>query len=300
MSSMSLNARSKRARCSLNNGGLGVVGGREVRVHGGEVEVLAREQPGQRAPHVVEAEPEAVHPGVNLEVIPDAPPVSLGRGLHGVRGAGRRDRRRQVAVEQSIEIADAQRSEHENLRADAGGAQRRALFDVRTRQQVRARLLERERDLARAVPVRVRLDDGDDARRGGRSAAPVRGTRRCAVVGLQRGEVNAGDRGSDHASARSYRSVAKVRAALVEEPDRHHLHQMLKVVVIEVPVQIETALLHAGGRERERDARDHPSRRRLAGEASAPRGAAAATHSIARPYSTITFTNASCRSIHAA
>ena len=145
---------------------LGIVGGREVRVDGGEVEVLAREQRRQRAPQVVEAEPETVHPGVDLEVILHAPPVSLGCRLHGLRGARRRDGRRQGAVEQSIEIADAERAEDEDLGADSGGAQRGALLDVRARQQVGARRLERERDLGGAVPVGVRLDDCDDARTG--------------------------------------------------------------------------------------------------------------------------------------
>ena len=55
---------------------------------------------------------------------------------------------------------------------DARGPQRRALFDVGARQQIGAGVFERARHLPRAVAVRVRLDDGDHARRtAGRSAA---------------------------------------------------------------------------------------------------------------------------------
>ena len=40
--------------------------------------------------------------------------------------------------------------------------------------------------------------------------------------------------------------ITKLRATLVEQRDRDHLCEVLKVVVIEVRVQIEAALLHCG------------------------------------------------------
>ena len=127
-----------------------------------EIQVLAGQQSGQRAPQVVEAEAEPVHPGVDLQVVADAALVLLRRGLHRERGAGGRDRRRQPAVEQAVEIADAQRAEDEDVGAHAGGAQRRAFLDVGAGEQIGARLFQRERDLAGAMAVGVRLDHRDN------------------------------------------------------------------------------------------------------------------------------------------
>src|SRR6185436_8941663 len=103
------------------------------------------------AAQVVEPEPEPVHAGVDLQVIANALAIARRGRLHGARGARRRDRRREPAFEQAVEIADAERAEDENFRADAGGAQGRAFFDVSTGDEIRAGILERPRDLARAV-----------------------------------------------------------------------------------------------------------------------------------------------------
>ena len=110
------------------------------------------------------AEPEPVHAGVDLQVIADRRLTPRRGRLHRARGAGRRDRRRQRELEQAVEIADAQRAEHENRHAHAGLPEHDALFDIGARQHRRARLLERERDAWRAVTVGVGLDDGDDRR----------------------------------------------------------------------------------------------------------------------------------------
>ena len=197
--------RSNRRRCTSNSGESGIVGGREVRVDGVELEVRAREQLRQRAAQVVEAEPEPVHAGVDLQVIADALAVARRGGLHGARRARRRNRRRQPAVEQAIEIADAQRAEHQNLGADAGGPQRRAFLDVGAGQQIGAGLFERARHLAGAVAVGVRLDDGDHA--GRRAARPRLALERGAdvpVVRLERREIDAGDgRANHHETANS-------------------------------------------------------------------------------------------------
>ena len=149
----SASARSKRDRCSRKVRRLRVVGGGEMRVHGVELEVRARQQLRQRSPQVVVPETQAVHARVDLEVIAQPLLVADGGGLDGARGAGRGNGRRQPAVEQSVEIADAERAEHQDLGLDAGGPQRRALFDVRARQQVRA---DRLRAPAPPAPRRVR------------------------------------------------------------------------------------------------------------------------------------------------
>ena len=178
-----------------------------MRVDRVELEVRAVEQIGQRTAQVVGAKTETVHAGVDFQVIPDALLVAGGGGLHGDGGAGRRNRRRQAAVEEAVEVADAQRAEHENLALDAGRPERGALFDVGARQQVGARALERLPDLRRAVPVRVRLDDRDHARRMlGLFGLQVTDDGR--VVRGERVEIDAGDGRADHApSARFSKRV---------------------------------------------------------------------------------------------
>ena len=65
----------------------GLVGGAEMRVHRVEREVRAGEQLRQRPPQVVVPEPEAVHAGVDLEVIAQR------RAALGRAGLQRRARR---------------------------------------------------------------------------------------------------------------------------------------------------------------------------------------------------------------
>ncbi len=155
---------------------LRLVGRRKVRVDRVEPQVGAREQFRQRAPQVVVAEAEAVHPRVDLQVVAQRRLV-LRRGLlHGARGGRRRDGRRQRELEQAVEIADAQRAENQNRRAHAGAPQHDGLFDVRARQQIRPGSLERERDTLRAMSVGVGFDHGDDSRRVAARSLRVRDT----------------------------------------------------------------------------------------------------------------------------
>ena len=116
-----------------------------MRVDGIELEVFAGEQTGQGAAQVIEAKAETVHSGVDLQVIGKTLPITGGRALHRARRARRRDGWREPAIEQAVEIADAQRAEDENLRFHAGRAQRRAFLDVGTRQQIGAGLFQRPR-----------------------------------------------------------------------------------------------------------------------------------------------------------
>ena len=134
-----------------------IVRGGEMRVDRRELEIGARQQRRQRSPQVVEPESEPVHAGVDFQVIPQPLLVLLRRGLHGARGARRGNGRREPAVEQAVEVADAERAEHEDLCPHAGLAQRVPFFDVGAGQQIGARILERQRHLRGAVSVRVGL-----------------------------------------------------------------------------------------------------------------------------------------------
>ena len=187
-----------------------LVGGREMRVDGAELEVLAREQFGQRPSQVVVPKPEAIHPGIDLEVI-RKPPLVLGRRrLHGACGARRGDRRRQPAVEQAVQIADAEGAEDQYVRLHAGGAQLGPFLDIGARQQIGAGVLERARDLAGAVAVRIRLDHRNRARRpGGPFAREVFGD--VSEVARDSAQIDAGDGGTDHASPSIIPVVAGLR-----------------------------------------------------------------------------------------
>src|SRR4051812_20012776 len=100
---------------------LGIVRSGEVRVHSVELEIRARQQLRQRALQIVVPEPEPVHPRIDLQVIPETLLAARRSGLHGARGAWRRNGRSETTVEESIQVADAERAEHEDIGADAGG-----------------------------------------------------------------------------------------------------------------------------------------------------------------------------------
>ena len=160
----------------------------------------SRAAAGSVRAQVVVAEPEPVHAGVDLEVIARAArPARAAARLQRPARRRRRDRRRQAVLEDAVEVADAERAEHEDCGPHAGRPQHDAFLDVGAREHRGARLLERERHRSRAVPVGVRLDDGDDA---GGAAAPGPSARRASarkpamapVVRLQGGEVDVRDR----------------------------------------------------------------------------------------------------------
>ena len=94
-----------------------------------------------------EAEP--VHARVDLEMAARAArraraaAASSARAAAGVETVGV-----SRCVEHAVEIADAERAEHEDRNRHAGVAQRDALLDVRARQHRRARRFERRPDRA--------------------------------------------------------------------------------------------------------------------------------------------------------
>jgi hypothetical protein len=143
------------------------------------------------------AEPEPVHPGIDLQMKADRRAVPCCGGLHGARGRWRGDRRRQREFEDAVEIADAERAEHENRHAHARLPQDDPFLDIRARQHRRSRVLERQSNARRAMTVGVCFHHRDDA---GRS--PPRFTRKVSLdrgeIAAQRIEVNTGDGASNH------------------------------------------------------------------------------------------------------
>ena len=99
-------------------------------------------------------------------------------------------------LEHAVEIADAQRAKDQDRRAHARLAQHDRLLDVGAREHRGAGLLERARDLRRAVPVGIRLDHRDDAGRRAIGRGEIRGDR--ATVAANRVEIDAGDGRPDH------------------------------------------------------------------------------------------------------
>ena len=184
----------------VEHGTSGNVGGCEVGEHRIQPQVRAGEQLGQHAAEVVEPVPEPVHAGVDLEVVGDGRPMPCRRRLHRARRARRRDRRGQRILEQPVEIADAQRPEHQNRHAHAGAAQHDALFDIGAREHRRACLFERQRDTIGAMPVGIRLDDRNDVRRSRRACCAAEKIANRAEVAPQRAQVDVRDGAADHAA----------------------------------------------------------------------------------------------------
>jgi hypothetical protein len=60
-----------------------------MREHRLEPQVRTLNHPGQRAAQVVVPEPEAIHAGIDLQVIPDNRAMPRRGRLHRARGAGR-------------------------------------------------------------------------------------------------------------------------------------------------------------------------------------------------------------------
>ena len=117
---------------------------------------------------------EAIHPGVDLQMTRQLDAM-LRRGcLQRPACARCRDRGREAVLEHAIEIADAERTEDQNLGRHAGLAEDDRLFDVGARENRGAGVLQRERDRRRTMAVRVGLDDADDAGslRSGSSRTP--------------------------------------------------------------------------------------------------------------------------------
>jgi hypothetical protein len=190
---------------------LRIVGGREMRVDGVDDQMRAGCHLRKRPLEIVVSEAETIHAGVDLQMAVQAFVVACGCRLKRAGRARRGDGRRQIVREDPVEIADAQRAENEDGRADAGLPQDDGLFDVRAGEHRGAGILERLRDLRRAVAVRVRLDDGDDARRGARRRSEKRSDR--VEVRADSLEIDPGNRRPDHWRILSKSSRATPRPA---------------------------------------------------------------------------------------
>ena len=175
---------------------IGIVGGRKVRIDRIDFEVRAAGHFGQRSIDVVVPEPEPVHPGVDLEMTPQGDATGRGRRLKRPRRARRGDGWRQVMVEHAVEVADTERAKHEDRRPDPRLPQHDRLLDIRAGKHGGAGILERARDLGRAVAVGIGLDDGDEAGRRTAGGREIRGNR--TAVATDRVEIDAGDGRPDH------------------------------------------------------------------------------------------------------
>src|SRR5882724_8733393 len=164
-----------------------------MREDGVELEIRTPQHLGQCAAQVVEPEPEPVHPRVDLEVTAQPLLVPRRGRLHSPRGPRRRDRRREPTVEQPIEVTDAERPEYQDLSPNTRRPQRGTFLNIRTRQQIRPRILERPPNLRRPVTVSIRLHDRDDPRRPRGLLAPKMIDDR-AIVRLERLKIDARNR----------------------------------------------------------------------------------------------------------
>ncbi len=154
-----------------------IVGGREVRVDRVDPEMGAGRNLGERPIEVVVAEAEPVHAGVDLEVAAQRDAAGCGRGLPApARRRASKSSASGSCSKIAVEVADAQRPEHEDRHTHAGLSQHDGFFDVRAREHRGASLLERARHLRRAVAVGVGLDDCDD--RQARAGQPRRDSER--------------------------------------------------------------------------------------------------------------------------
>jgi hypothetical protein len=170
----------------------GIVGGGEVRVDRVDAQVGARGHVRDGPIQVVVTKTEPVHPGVDLQMAAECRAVASGSGLERAGRAGGRDRRRQGMLEEAIEVADAERAEHQDRDAHARLPKGDPLFDVRAGEHRGTRGLECHPCLTRAVAVGVRLHDGDHARAA--TEEPCNG----AQVAPERREVHAGGGWADH------------------------------------------------------------------------------------------------------
>jgi hypothetical protein len=178
----------------------GIVRRGEVRVYRVEFEPLAGQQLRQGTTQVVVAKPQSVHAGIDLEVIANRLAVLRGGLVYCPGSAGRRDRRRQAAIEQAVQVADAQGAEDQDFRLNPGRAQRRPFFDIGAGEQIGTHRFEGARHLHGTVTVRVRLDHRNRPRRG--VGALVRQVVDDSTkVVFERAEIDARDGRTDHAWA---------------------------------------------------------------------------------------------------
>ena len=179
---------------------LGLVGGREVRVDGVELEVRAGQQLRQRAAQVVVAEAEPVHAGVDLQVVAERAAVARGRRLHA-RAPRRASRSSASGVQSNTPSRSLtlERAEDQDRRAHAGRAQRDAFLDVGARQQSRAGVLERERRPGRAPwPYALALTTAMTPGGVAGALAPRGSRRSLRKFDLSAREIDARDGRADH------------------------------------------------------------------------------------------------------
>jgi hypothetical protein len=91
--------------------------------------------------------------------------VSERGGLKRTAGTRSRNGWHEAVLEHAIDVADAERTENENLGPHPGFAKDDGLLDVGARENRRTCLLQRETNGSRSMTIGIGLDDRDDARR---------------------------------------------------------------------------------------------------------------------------------------
>src|SRR5215204_2817631 len=94
---------------------LRIVSGSEMGVDRDDLEVRTRDELGQRELEIVVTKAEAIHAGVDLEMAAEPHSMSGGSRLQRPAGAGRRNCRRQAVFEDTVDVADPERAEDQDL-----------------------------------------------------------------------------------------------------------------------------------------------------------------------------------------
>src|SRR4051794_26437933 len=103
-----------------------------------------------------------------------------------------------MMLEDAVEVADAQRAEDKDRDLHARLPQDDAFLDIGAREHLGPCALERKSDAGRPVPVRVCLDDGNDARREAGCALCCERRRDRAQVRFDSAEIDNRACGADH------------------------------------------------------------------------------------------------------
>ncbi len=156
---------------------------------------------GGSLPDVGGADPEAVHPGVDLEVHRQGPAAGGGLVVQGGGAGGIVDGGLEFVADGRGDVGGGHRAHDEDGRGDAGLAQGNALFDEGDRQHLDALFFEGLGHRHRPVTVGVGLDDAHEAHIG-LQAGP-----QGADVRADRAQVDFGERGSRHFLSRTTATV---------------------------------------------------------------------------------------------
>src|SRR3954466_10814743 len=123
-----------------------------------------------------------------------------------------------MVLEYAVEVADAQRAEDKDRDLHARLPQDDAFLDIGAREHLGPCALERKSDAGRPVPVRVCLDDGNDARREAGCALCCERRRDRAQVRFDSAEIDNRACRADHLSTGGLRPPDSLTPSLAGTP----------------------------------------------------------------------------------